>query len=356
MTFFITGATGFIGRHVCASLTRHNHAVVAMLRQPEVQLDSLRQQVDSLGGQGHLLQAISGDLDQPELGLTTALPKLDAIIHLGARFAWRLDTETARHTNVTGSLAVAELARRQQCRLVFISGFMLENHAHLNRLGIDPAIPSHTEWAKVYRRAGGYEASKLEAAIRARAFAKQHALDFVEVQPATVAGNSHTGELDDSQPLYSLLDNLARGRLALVPGTPAHWLPLVAVDHLADIIRLAATAGVVPEKLLALDGQTPNLQPMLAQAASHMGKRAPRGYIPMPVLAAILRIPGLPALMNTYPEALHFIQPTRFDTAITERFLQQHQASGPNIKKVIEMSTRRYHQQQTLQHANGQAQ
>ncbi len=148
-----------------------------------------------------------------------------------------------------------------------------------------------------------------------------------------------------AKPLYSLLDNLARGRMALVPGTREHWLPLVAVDHLADIIRLAATADVVPEKLLALDGQTPNLQPMLAQAASRMGKRAPHGYIPIPVLAALLRIPGLPALMNTYPEALHFIQPTRFDTTTTERFLRQHQTSGPDIKKVIEMSTRRYQQQ-----------
>ena len=174
----------------------------------------------------------------------------------------------------------------------------------------------------------------------------------MEVQPATVAGNSHTGELDDSQPLYSLLDNLARGRLALVPGTPAHWLPLVAVDHLADIIRLAATASVVPEKLLALDGQTPNLQPMLAQAAAHMNKHAPRRYIPIPVLTALLRLPGLAALMNTYPEALHFIQPTRFDTAITDAFLQHHHATAPNIKEVIERSTRRYHQQQ----ANTEAQ
>ena len=352
MIFFITGATGFIGRHVCASLTRQNHTVVAMLRRPEAQLDTLRQQVDALGGQGHLLQPVSGDLDQTHLGLTAPLPELDAVIHLGARFAWRLDTRTARQTNVAGSLAVAELARQHQCRLVFISGFMLENQAHLNRIGIDTAAPSGTDWPKVYRRAGGYEASKLEAAFRARAFAKQHALDFVEVQPATVAGNSQTGELDNSQPLYSLLDNLARGRLALVPGTPAHWLPLVAVDHLADIIRLAATAEAVPEKLLALDGQTPNLQPMLAQAAAHMNKHAPRRYIPIPVLTALLRLPGLAALMNTYPEALHFIQPTRFDTAITDAFLQHHHATAPNIKEVIERSTRRYHQQQ----ANTEAQ
>ena len=45
MIFFITGATGFIGRHVCASLTRQNHTVVAMLRRPEAQLDTLRQPV-----------------------------------------------------------------------------------------------------------------------------------------------------------------------------------------------------------------------------------------------------------------------------------------------------------------------
>ena len=345
MTVFITGATGFIGRHVCASLTRHNHAVIAMLRHPDTQLDTLRQQVDNLGGQGQLIQAVSGNLDQPALALSQPLPTLDAIIHLGARFAWQLDSETARRTNVTGSLAVAELARQQQCRLVFISGFMLENHAHLNRLGIDLANASRTHWPQVYRRAGGYEASKLEAAFRVREFATHHKLDLVEVQPATVAGHSTSGELDDSQPLYSLLDNLARGRMALVPGTRAHWLPLVAVDHLAEIIRLGTTIATVPGKLLALDANTPNLQPMLAQAAAHMGKRSPSRHIPLPVLAALLRIPGLPALMNTYPEALHFIQPTRFDTTTTEAFLQQHQLAAPNMETVIKASTLRYQQQ-----------
>lgn len=344
MTVFITGATGFIGRHVCASLTRHNHAVVVMLRHPKSQLDILRQQVDELGGQGQRLDAISGDLDQPALGLNSPLPALDAIIHLGARFAWRLNTEAAQRTNVSGSLAVAKLAHQQQCRLIFISGFMLENHAHLNRLGIDLANPSRTDWPGVYRRAGGYEASKLEAAFRVREFAKQQSLEFVEVQPATVAGHSHTGDLDDSQPLYSLLDNLARGRMALVPGTKAHWLPLVAVDHLAEIIRLAATTGNAPQKLLALDEQTPNLQPMLAQAAAQMNKRAPRHYIPIPVLATLLRLPGLATLMNTYPEALHFIQSTRFDTAVTQGFLKQHQVAIPSMKKVIVVSAQRYYQ------------
>ncbi|HBC17853.1 MAG TPA: NAD-dependent dehydratase, partial [Alcanivorax sp.] len=134
------------------------------------------------------------------------------------------------------------LARRHGSRLVFISGFMLENREHLQRLSITSDDPDQVDWQHVYRRAGGYEASKLEAAIRVRALAATHDLNLVEVQPATVAGHSRTGALDSAQPLFALLDNLARGRMAMVPGSPEHWLPLVAVDHLAALIAVAATA------------------------------------------------------------------------------------------------------------------
>ncbi|HBC17855.1 MAG TPA: NAD-dependent dehydratase, partial [Alcanivorax sp.] len=47
MTLLITGATGFIGRHVCAQLT-HDHDILAVLRQPDSQLPALRQQVNAL--------------------------------------------------------------------------------------------------------------------------------------------------------------------------------------------------------------------------------------------------------------------------------------------------------------------
>ena len=155
MTILITGASGFIGRYVCAQLTRDQQPVLAMLRQPSSQLATLRRQVDALGGQGDLVQAIQGDLDQPDLGLDGPVPALEAIIHLGARFAWQLPMAEARRTNVDGALAVARLARQQQTRLVFISGFMLENLAHLARLVIHLNSADTTDWHQVYRRAGG---------------------------------------------------------------------------------------------------------------------------------------------------------------------------------------------------------
>jgi nucleoside-diphosphate-sugar epimerase len=342
MTLLITGATGFIGRHVCAQLT-HHHNVYAVLRQPETQLPLLRQQVDDLGGQGDRLHALQGDLDSPNLGLQKDLPAFQAIIHLGARFAWQMDSIVAHRTNVAGSLMVAELAQRQNCRLVFISGFMLENHEHLLRLGIQDD-PELVDWQRVYRRAGAYKASKLEAAIRVRAMAVANALDFVEVQPATVAGHSQTGALDVSQPLFNLLDNLAKGRMAMIPGSPKHWLPLVAVDHLAELIATAATSEVVPPQLLALDPSTPNLQGLLSIAADILGRRAPQHYVPIPLLSALLHLPGLPRLMNTWPEALHFIQPTRYNTTSTDSFLRDHGLKRPLIDEVIATSASWYQQ------------
>ncbi|WP_298450470.1 SDR family oxidoreductase [uncultured Marinobacter sp.] len=344
MNLLITGATGFIGRHLCACLTARNYTVVALMRRPD-DLPELRARVDRLGGSGDLIQALPGDLSAPGLGISESLPPVDAVIHLGARFAWQLTRKDVYMANVEGSLSVAELARRLNCRLVFISGFMLENLQHLNQLGIAPASPEQTNWQKVYRRAGAYEASKLEAALKVRLFAEQTSLDMVEVQPATVAGQSQTGELDAAQPLYQLLDNLSRGRLALVPGTPEHWLPLTTVDHLAAVIAAAAIAQNVPERLLCLDPDTPTLQQMLAMASGSLGIKAPRRFIPLPVLRAILSIPGVPKLVNTYPEALHFIQAKRFDTANTERFLECQGLFRPNIASAIEASVYWYQKQ-----------
>lgn len=242
-------------------------------------------------------------------------------------------------------MAVAELARRLGCRLVFISGFMLENLQHLNQLGIDPAQSEKTNWRDVYRHAGAYEASKLEAALKVRSFAAQTALDMVEVQPATVAGRSQTGELNAAQPLYQLLDNLSRGRLALMLGTPEHWLPVTTVGHLAAWIAAAAIVQSVPERLLCLDTDTPALQTMLVLASGSLGAKPARRYIPLPVLRALLSIPGVPKLMNTYPEALHFIQTTRFDTAITDRFLELQGLFRPDIGLAVEASAQWYQRQ-----------
>ena len=351
MTLLITGASGFIGRHLCAYLTARNHAIIALMRQPN-ELSNLRARVNNLGGKGDLIQALPGDLIKPKLGITGHLSRVEAVIHLGARFAWQLESSAAQAANVEGSLAVAELARQLSCRLVFISGFMLENLQYLAKLGIDLERPEHTNWRNVYQRVGGYEASKLQATLRVRSLATQTGLALVEVQPATVTGHSKTGELDPAQPLYQLIDNLAHGRLSMVPGTSDHWLPLTTVDHLAAVIAAAALAQHAPERVLCLDPDTPTLQPMLGLFANTLGVKPPQRHVPLPVLRALLSIPGVSKLMNTYPEALNFIQTKRFDTTITDQFLLQQGLCRPNLGSSIQATARWYRKQSDRDLAN----
>ena len=153
MTTFITGATGFIGRHLVAQLTTQGYPVLALMRRPD-RLPELRARVNDLGGNGTLVSGVAGDLDLPDLGLHADLPELRVVVHLGATFAWGLEPQDARRTNVIGALAVAQLARRLKARLLMISGFMLEDLGHLRRLGISLDDPDGTDWGRVYAQAG----------------------------------------------------------------------------------------------------------------------------------------------------------------------------------------------------------
>ena len=121
----------------------------------------------------------------------------------------------------------------------------------------------------------------------------------------------------------------------MVPGTPDHWLPLVSVDVLVGLIAEASLVESVPDRLLALDRTTPNLIGLLSLLAAHLEARPPKHHMPMPLLALLLRLPGLARLMRTSPESLSFLQTTRFDTQVTEQFSRQIGLSWPPIADSI---------------------
>ncbi|HLA32606.1 MAG TPA: SDR family oxidoreductase [Pseudomonas sp.] len=341
---FVTGGSGFIGQHLLASLTRNGHPVTLLLRSPAA-LPGLRGQVDRLGGNGQLLDAVAGDLGKPGLGLDAAarerVRQAAVVFHLGAQFAWGLSVAQARQVNVEGALAVAELAASQASRLLLVGGFMLANHEHLRRLGIDRQRPERTDWATVYRRTGAYEGSKLEAHFKVLARMRELHAELSVVHPATVCGHSRSGHILPAQPLAGVIGNLASGLLGAIPGSPAHWLPLVCVDFLAELLRVAAfDRELAGQEILALDARTPNLQGVLQQLAQTLGVRAPRRHLPIPLLRLLLKIPGLPRLLHTEPESLDFIQTTRFDTAATQALAQRHRLLWPDIGQALQATAR----------------
>ncbi|CAI8932909.1 NAD-dependent dehydratase [Pseudomonas donghuensis] len=336
---FVTGGTGFIGQHLVALLSAQGHTVRVLMRRPE-RLAALREHVASLGGNAAQVFAVSGDLQRDNLGLShidrAVLRGARIVFHLGAQFAWGLSLQQSRAVNVEGSRQVALLAAEQNSRLVLIGGYMLKNHQHLRNIGIDPRRPELTNWPAVYRKVGGYEASKLEAHFATLQVMAAQGGEITVVHPATVCGHSRTGHILEGQPLMELIRNLVQGKLAAVPGTPEHWLPLVSVDYLVELVAACAfDPAMVGQELLALDDQTPNLRELLAQAAHPLGVKAPKHHMPLRLMKLLLSVRPIARLLNTNVEALDFIQTTRFDTAAVEQFAGRHGIAKPDIREAL---------------------
>lgn len=136
-----------------------------------------------------------------------------------------------------------------------------------------------------------------------------------------------------------LIRNLVQGKLTAVPGTSQHWLPLVTVDYLVELVTVCAfDPAMAGQELLALDEQTPNLRERLVQVAHPLGLKSPRHYISLRLLKLLPSIPPVARFLNTKPEALDFIQTTRFDTAAAGQFTSRHGIAKPDIRQSLQQT------------------
>ena len=91
-------------------------------------------------------------------------------------------------------------------------------------------------YTPLYRRLGGYEASKMETDHLVRMRRDARASRSRASIPARVIGDSRTGETTQFFGFAPIVEALWRGKMPAVPGGEAHWLPLVTVDFLAAFI------------------------------------------------------------------------------------------------------------------------
>lgn len=341
---FVTGGSGFVGQHLLAGLTAQGHKTWVLMRSPG-NIERLKEQVGQLGGNPEYIHAVEGDISQEGLGLSEAdkerVTSAAVFFHLAAQFSWGLTAERARTVNVQGALRVARLAASQRIRLLMVGGFMLQNLNHLASIGVDIQCPENTNWPAVYARVGGYEGSKLESHFAVIRYMQDADADYTIVHPATVCGHSENGHILDGQPLAELIRNLAQGRFKAIPGSASHWLPLVSVDYLVNMITCVAfDPSMANRQVLALYERTPNLQGMLGQIADTLKIKAPRRHIPIGLLRSILTIPGLATRLAISAESLNFIQTQRFDMGNSRQLERKYQFTHPDMTQALENTVR----------------
>ncbi|MCB2376268.1 NAD-dependent epimerase/dehydratase family protein [Hymenobacter sp. BT635] len=264
-TVLVTGANGFLGRHLVAELLRRGYPVRALVRS-----GSAATGPEPLSALPIALH--EGDLTQPA-SLAGAADGCQAIIHAAAL----AQVNPARHpavwaTNLGGTEAVLQLARQAR-----VARFVYVGTANVFGFGTQ-ARPGDETRPYAGRRYGlDYMDSKLAATELVLQAVQQEQMPAVLVHPTFMLGP------EDARPTSNaLLLELHGGRL---PGYPAGGKNYVHVRDVAVATVNALTRGRVGESYI-LGNENLSYRDAFALLADVLGVAAPRWPLP-PALATL---------------------------------------------------------------------
>jgi NAD(P)-dependent dehydrogenase (short-subunit alcohol dehydrogenase family) len=247
-TCFVTGGTGFIGRHLVARLLRRGDDVRLLVRPASLERHHERlARLSALAGApgAGRLTLCAGDVLLPDLGLADpAVALADHVFHAAALYDLEAAPEALQEVNVGGTRHLLELLRRLGFRgtLHHVSSVAVAG-SYRGRF-LESMLDEGQSWPHPYHR------SKLEAERLVRASGLRHRI----YRPGAVVGDSRTGEADRADGAYFFFKPLSRLRGALPSWVPlaapdGAGLPIVPVDFVADAIAHLAHAD-------RLDGRT----------------------------------------------------------------------------------------------------
>ncbi|MFF0201341.1 alpha/beta fold hydrolase [Streptomyces sp. NPDC005017] len=318
----VLGASGFIGRHLVLALGQAGVRVSTANRSRE----SYQRLARWLAGRGH--DQVPADLRVDFAKASLIDDECDGVTEVyncAGAFRFGMSVDEARHANVDSVRTVVEFAARlpRLRRLVQVSGYRVG--------GQDSGPWSEARRRETYRALGAYEASRVEADAVFRDLATRLGVPWSIVNPASVIGDSATGESDQYLGLASNVKDLWHGSLPALPGNGQTFVPVVAVDHLARFMALLPLdAATERAAYWLLDDDTPALPDLLTLVAQHYGVKAPRARVPVSLLKRLPR-----RLTRADPETLTFLSADRYPTESAHAFAARNRLTMPDTATTV---------------------
>lgn len=255
----MTGATGFTGGHLAATLARQGDEVRALVR-PKSRARFDRSPLTAAG-----VSAVEGDLSDRE-ALMRAADGVEVVYHIAATYREAGQPDSAyRAINVEGTRHLLEAARAGGARrLVHCSTGGV--HGHI-------AQPPANEDAP-FNPGDIYQDTKLEAEQLARAFGVETGFDVVVARPIGIYGPGDTRFL-------KMFRGLKRRRFPML-GSGEVFYHLTFIDDLVEGFRLCGTVPAARGRTYILAGpRYTTLAELVALVARDLGVEPPRIHWPV---------------------------------------------------------------------------
>jgi short-subunit dehydrogenase len=336
MRYFVTGATGFIGRHLVGELLKREGTIYVLVREgSRARLEELLSSWDA--GPERIVPVI-GDLTAPGLGVSDVdrehLHGVDHFFHLAAIYDMSADEESNRRANVDGTRHAVELAND-------LNAGIFHHTSSIAVSGRYRGLFREDMFDEGQKLADPYSSTKYESEKLVR---DEATVPWRVYRPAIVVGHSQTGEMDKIDGPYYFFKVIQKLR-DLVP----RWMPVVgleggkinvvpvdfvasAMDHIAhqpgldgqafhltdpkpksagQLVNTFARAAHAPEATMRIDRQMMNVVPK--QARSMLAQLPPVRRITDQLLSDF----GIPREVLTYID-----YPSDYDSRDAQRALE----------------------------------
>jgi NAD(P)-dependent dehydrogenase (short-subunit alcohol dehydrogenase family) len=348
MQYFVTGATGFIGKRLVKKLLERKGAVVYFLlrKESEAKVAGLRAY---WGVPAARVVPVFGDIRSKKLGVTPAnLKKLkgqiDHFYHLAAVYDLGADEASQIAVNIEGTRNTLELAQA-------IEAGHFHHMSSIAAAGLYEGVFRED----MFDEAENYEHPYFMTKHESEKIVRQEChLPWSVYRPALVVGDSGSGEMDKIDGPYYFFKLIQRMRQLLPPWMPSMGLEggrinIVPVDFVvAALATISHQRGIASKCYQLVDPVGYRVGDVLDifSKAAHAPKMnlfinaALFGFIPRSVtkglmaLAPVRRVRN--AIMNDLglpPDILTFVNyPTRFDCRETLAALKGTGVACPNLK------------------------